>query len=625
MTTVRVAGLGGGVASDIRDDIVYPMRDALTADMGRLVALARSADSIVGFAGIYNPGVPPSDPSGPEPQTEGRTAFVRSGSLIVGFGSPVPGMVAVDRTPDRSGLTVGYGPAARSAARALRDGGVAALADAEILFALVSYDAASGELVLATDRFGNFPVYYRQDGGRLTFGTDVAAVLRLVGGPFKLDRQSLGETLWFGHPIGDRTLTEGVLTVPPAAAVSFRDGGSETRCYWRLRFAPVPADERVVALAAAEREFGRAVDAALTGEGIALAVTGGIDSRAILAEYIRSGVQATLFTAGEEGAADLAAGQMLSRQVRSRHHAELLGDGFADGFPEAAADLVRFTGAALGLENSHLAWLDQTCGRRFRALIDGGGAEICKRALLRRRGGRCRGPVAIRELLMTGYGHPDLARTLLPLDEHAALGESVGQLIDQRLAEVAHDRAGDALDAFFARVIWPTFHAPGVALQARFLEGRVPFLARGFVDAMARVPLAVRDRGGIQRYVVDRNAPALRNYGQVIGGYRIPWSQDNILKYLLPAGLSVLDRLGSGRIERVAFPYEKWLRGGCGQVVDRWAEALLERGVVDRQRASSALSSPLTKSRARLVLARLELWHRILPEGSDAVFRSIRR
>ena len=60
------------------------------------------------------------------------------------------------------------------------------------MFALAIWDANQQQLIIARDRLGKKPLYYRLEDGRLSFASELKALLQIPNVPRTLNRQSVG-------------------------------------------------------------------------------------------------------------------------------------------------------------------------------------------------------------------------------------------------------------------------------------------------------------------------------------------------------------------------------------------------------------------------------------------------
>lgn len=113
--------------------------------------------------------------------------------------------------------------------------GVDALPRLRGQFALAFWDATTGELLLARDRFGIVPLYWAPDGGGTAFASEVTA-LRAAGLRTPLAVRDVVDAgvLWGLHP--GRSVYSGVSSVAPGTSVCLRDGVAKEQRYWSFEY-----------------------------------------------------------------------------------------------------------------------------------------------------------------------------------------------------------------------------------------------------------------------------------------------------------------------------------------------------------------------------------------------------
>jgi asparagine synthase (glutamine-hydrolysing) len=116
------------------------------------------------------------------------------------------------------------------------DEGLDFLAHLNGMFALAIWDAAKRRLVVARDRLGEKPLYYRLEPERLLFASELKSLLEVPGIPRQLDAQSLDEYLTYQYVPHPRTIFRGFSKLPPAHYGVYADGRWTTHCYWKTDF-----------------------------------------------------------------------------------------------------------------------------------------------------------------------------------------------------------------------------------------------------------------------------------------------------------------------------------------------------------------------------------------------------
>lgn len=174
-------------------------------------------------------------------------------------------------------------------------------------YVLVLWDADSRRLTIANDRFGGLPIYWSQSSSGLALAGGVRGVLAAPGVSAEPDPVALREAVTFGgFRLGDRTNVRAVKMLPGGTIVTAREGEIRFRHYWRygdLRSHPVGSTPALIEEAGAL--WRRALHLRSgDGERPGQTLSGGLDSRAILAEAAPAARSWTAITYGIEGCDD---------------------------------------------------------------------------------------------------------------------------------------------------------------------------------------------------------------------------------------------------------------------------------------------------------------------------------
>ncbi len=157
------------------------------------------------------------------------------------------------------------------------------------IFALAIWDDPAQRLILARDHHGVKPLYYRDSGPVVAFGSEMRAINVDRSIPLEIDNDGLRLLLHFGYIPSPHTLVRGVKKLAPGHLLISDSGGSRVQRYWN----PVPeVDERIDADDAAERYaelFSDAVERQLVSDvPVGLLLSGGVDSSMLLARVSAS-------------------------------------------------------------------------------------------------------------------------------------------------------------------------------------------------------------------------------------------------------------------------------------------------------------------------------------------------
>jgi asparagine synthase (glutamine-hydrolysing) len=215
------------------------------------------------------------------------------------------------------------------------------------MFAFALWDAERSRLLLARDRYGIKPLYYREAGGELEFASELRALPR-----GEIDLDALDAFLAFNSVPGPLTIFSDVRKLQAGHVLTWQSGRSKVVRY--ARPAPVPADEvrqddeaeLVEELRARLRDSVRAHLVSDVPVGVLL--SGGIDSSmlaALAAEEVSEPLR-TFSIGFEERSFDELADALLvaerygtaHRELVLRPDAALLLPALAEAFDEPFAD-----------------------------------------------------------------------------------------------------------------------------------------------------------------------------------------------------------------------------------------------------------------------------------------------
>jgi asparagine synthase (glutamine-hydrolysing) len=109
------------------------------------------------------------------------------------------------------------------------------------MFAIALWDERRRRLLLARDRFGIKPLYYRHAGGSLSFASELKAMLAQPGFSREIDPKAISAYLAFNSIPAPLTIFAEARKLPPGYLLSWEGGEVQTRRYARV--GPVPGGE----------------------------------------------------------------------------------------------------------------------------------------------------------------------------------------------------------------------------------------------------------------------------------------------------------------------------------------------------------------------------------------------
>ena len=251
------------------------------------------------------------------------------------------------------------------------------------MFAVAIWDDTAKVGLLARDRVGKKPLYYRVAGDVLYFASEIKALLRIPGFVRTIDRRALHHYLSWKHVPHPWTIFEGIRVLPPAHRLIFRPGQAATiERYWRPEFrggefAESEEESTVDQLIELLR---RGVERRLMGDvPIGFFLSGGIDSSlttALAAEMLSNRIQTFTLTyaddSGTEGKSlDRHWAHWVSKKYNTEHRELSIR---ADDFPGfLQRTLGCFDEPFAGTISTYL--LAQFIGQHVKVALSGDGAD----------------------------------------------------------------------------------------------------------------------------------------------------------------------------------------------------------------------------------------------------------
>ncbi len=152
------------------------------------------------------------------------------------------------------------------------------------MFALALWDAGSRSLYLARDRYGQKPLYYRQESGGIVFASELKALCRYPAFKRELDLEGLSQYLAYEYLPVPRTIYRGVRKLEPGTFMRCGKDGMRVTRYWQISFAPdrtLHAGDASAQLTGTLREAVRR--RLMSDVPLGVFLSGGIDSSSLVA------------------------------------------------------------------------------------------------------------------------------------------------------------------------------------------------------------------------------------------------------------------------------------------------------------------------------------------------------
>jgi len=187
-------------------------------------------------------------------------------------------------------------------------------------FSMVHYQPATDTLALVTDKLGVRPLYYWLDDDLIIFASALRVLEACPLVPKKMDLRAVTEMVGLDVPLADRTPYAGIALLKPAEVLQVTSAKVQRHCYWRWDEIEVVPEPEQARLAAVYENFRSAVGRRIGNDEATTAyLSGGLDSRCVVAALSQSGVRIRTVNFARPGTQDYHCGNQFAERLGSTH------------------------------------------------------------------------------------------------------------------------------------------------------------------------------------------------------------------------------------------------------------------------------------------------------------------
>ncbi|MEU4844440.1 asparagine synthetase B family protein [Streptomyces gilvosporeus] len=452
------------------------------------------------------------------------------------------------------------------------------------MFALAVYDPRIAKLFLARDRLGEKPLYWRLDGGRLAFASEVTTLAGYGPAPLVLRP----EVVAIETPTGADTPFQGIQLLAPATLLTFdvTSGSIDQMTWWHLEDRSPFDGTYTEALAKYSTILAEQIPLRTPACDFALLLSGGLDS-AVLAYLMRPPVCVTVRYRGQDRLDESSTAAVIARDIKAElvvvepDHVD-----FTTALPHVMRALDYPMGNASTF-SEHMAYR-KIADLGLRVVVGGLGPDeflmgYVRQALV------LFGVDAVLEAGLEAY-RPLAAKLMHAAGEDLGPAEEVTRLVlrgpdpDGRIRDLVADamvRAGGDLArgltlADLATAWRPLVMTSDKLASAYALERRSPYLARDLVEFSYRLPVDYKITDPAQGKRILRDAAKVIGLPEEVWGSR--------------------DKLG------FASPVPSWLNGDLAA----WTDAQINTALTDAPSAFRPLLEGGLKPGSRFDRTRMQ-------------------
>jgi asparagine synthase (glutamine-hydrolysing) len=194
------------------------------------------------------------------------------------------------------------------------------------MFAFAIWDRRRQRLFLARDHFGQKPLFYTERGGRLTFASEIKALLAGDAALGALSPLALDQYLTLRFVQAPDTFFQDVRALPPAHFLVWEDGSARTERYWDLSYGPKWTYSEAETLERVDELLAETVALHLTSDvPVGAFLSGGLDSTLVVSYAAKVlGPELRTFSMGipYRNLNELPAAAAVAQRYGTRHFAE---------------------------------------------------------------------------------------------------------------------------------------------------------------------------------------------------------------------------------------------------------------------------------------------------------------
>lgn len=394
------------------------------------------------------------------------------------------------------------GAEAHLLARALTVGADRLAQELEGFFVIAVGDGRSRRISVITDVVGSRHCFWRQTEQGIALATS-SLVLASLGAP-EFDPLSGEEFLRTGVVFEDRTLFRAVRKLPAAQVLQFSDGQSvSAHQYWSLsQLDPEKFDQRSAAPALREALLGSAQKIGRLFARPVCDLTGGYDSRAVVAAFLAAKQDFATTVAGPAQSADVQVAAELSRLTGKPHLYREPGPEFC--LPDLRRTLALTDGECDLVAYARIRALHQTLAEQFSVSINGSFGELARGYWWELLGAQvgARQPLDARQLAAQRYVVEPCHPQLFPATSNDAFVAHLAAVIARANASLTDQPNSTQMDNAYLQLRMQRWQGRLASSTDQLWPCLSPFMFRSVLEVMLQTQARVRRRSLLVRQLM---------------------------------------------------------------------------------------------------------------------------
>jgi asparagine synthase (glutamine-hydrolysing) len=506
------------------------------------------------------------------------------------------------------------------------------------IFHFIIYDTRSNTIKLFTDKFGLQPLYYSHTPDGFFFGGEIKAILSVPSVSRKPDYKTFGDFFHFGHPLGQKTLFENIKQLGPGEILTFDMNRNRILAekYWRLgdlfsengHYDPSITVENV-----AEHLIHSIQSRSGNHDALGISLSGGLDSRGILAGLKDQAKGIRSYTLGLQGCSDQGLAKRISSVAGTRHEFLTLDDRYIENFEEMAAQMIYLSdGLYHPRESTEILALEYFKRCDFKILLRGHGGEIAKAALAH--------PVMVNQKVMSCSSSPEILDAIYHMANLVRRDIDFRQLFTQNYREVMEKGPEDSLNESCGEISQRITPADvciyyyinehirrqvvsSLEIFKTQIETRMPYVDDAYIRQLLKLPVQYRFDGQIHFALIKKCMPQLIKIPNSNTGAPLDAGKMRLL--ITDKFHSIMKRLSIKGFRHYT-EFNKWHREGFKNSIQKiiFSERTAGRGLYNMDYLKHLYNLHLSgqKNYGAFIgtVVGLEIWQRLFSDNNQKLF-----
>ena len=505
-------------------------------------------------------------------------------------------------------------------------------------FVIIIFDAQNRKMIVANDRFRLRPFYYAKNGEKYLFASEVKAILQDKKFERKICHQAVADFFAFQWILGDKTFFEGIKALPPASILTWSDGKSCIRRYWDFEFKEDLNRPKKYYVENLVRVFRKAVERRMKGNHrIGVSLSGGLDSRSIVAAINKKHYPIHTFTYGVRGGDEAKIAENVAKKLGTTHRFFELKRDFLADYAELG---VRLTDGMISCIHFHwMSLLTQIAGD-VDIVFHGLGMDIMvggstspryvkiHRKILKAKNAADVANLQYQKFRLNGIKQID---SLFSDNYYQKIKDMPIHSLKEAMKEACMHAKHPGNQANYS--LWRNYTSYSTSPARRsYVQDRVPGYDNDFIELILEIPPELRFQHKIYYEFFAKLAPNLTKIPQQVTGIPplAPFFLQKIGRYVKSGYkkfIHTMRNFTSGRIsipDKIGYPdYDEWIRKDARLrtffediLLD---ERTLSRGYFNedyvRKIVRNHMSGKKDYGQELCALLTFELWHRLFVDA----------